>query len=58
MTMQSNWLPAHLMRPPGGLAHPRSPSLVLTAGWAAVAGTPAITCAATILERIGNSPSR
>ena len=33
-------------------------ALVLTAAWAAVAGGPAISCAATILERIGNSPSR
>jgi hypothetical protein len=32
-------------------------ALVLTAAWGAAAGGPAITCAATILERIGDIPS-
>jgi Pectate lyase superfamily protein len=33
-------------------------ALVLTAAWGATAGSPAITCAATVVERIGDVPSR
>jgi hypothetical protein len=33
-------------------------ALVLTAAWGAAAGGPAITCAATLLERAGTVPSR